>query len=71
MLVSIAPFAIEEMVTLGRIAPGYENPSLGSLAPPKVDEFVRPIFEASGLADDFIPWREAFPDYEEGADDDA
>jgi len=34
---------------------------LFNLDPPRVDALMRPIFEAAGIADDFMPERERFP----------
>ena len=66
-LAQIAPFAIEQLNTVARLAPGYDIDALVENDPRQVDELVRPIFEAAGIADDFIPWREAFPNYKADA----
>lgn len=67
-LATIAPAIVERIAQIEAIAPGYRNAELCNLKPEAVDELVRPIFEAAGLAGDFIPWSERFPAYQPSDD---
>lgn len=65
---TIALAAVEQLKRVAVIAPGYDGyDALPALKPWQVDEFVQPVFETSGIAEDFIPWREAFPRYDDPA----
>lgn len=61
LLASIAPAAIEWMQRASAVAPGYDT---FNLTAEQADALVRQIFEAAGIPDDFMPWRERFPTYE-------
>ena len=50
----------------GALPPG----DLHNLEMHDVDDLCRPIFEASGIGDDFMPASERFPDYRPEEDDD-
>lgn len=64
LLATITPAVIERLEQIEAIAPGYRNAELCNLRPDAVDRLMRPLFEAAGIEDDFIPWRQRFPDYE-------
>lgn len=61
---SVARAVVAQLHEAARIAPGYvdeEQDALTNLGPAAVDELVRPIFEACGILEDFVAWREVFP----------
>jgi hypothetical protein len=60
LLAEIAPAAVDQLQRLEATAPGF-SVDIFNLKPLKVDAVMRPIFEAAGIADDFIPARERFP----------
>src|ERR1700687_3230677 len=62
LLAAVAVAAVEQLRRLEEIAPGFEIDGMTNLSPKPVDALVRPIFEASGIFDDFIPWNERFSD---------
>lgn len=69
VMAAVAPAAVDQVQRLEQIAPGFKDVDLTQLGPKQVDRLVRPIFEASGILDDFMPWGERFPNYEDdGAD---
>lgn len=66
-LAAVAPAAVAMFEQVHLIAPGYADAgqdAMSNLGPAAVDELVRPIFEAAGILEDFVPWREAFPRFE-------
>lgn len=67
-LASICASAAAQAAQVAAIAPGYyEDERFVESDPAKIDRLVSPIFEAAGIADDFISWREAFPSGEANA----
>jgi len=68
LIAAIADEAVECARHVGVVAPGYSSDLL-NLDPHGVDQLVRPVFEAAGIAEDFIPWRERFPDETDGIPD--
>src|SRR5438445_6324293 len=61
LLAVIAPAAVERARAISALLPNA-TASLFNLSPQEVDRVMCPIFEASGLADDFMPADERFPD---------
>ncbi len=68
-LASVASVAVERLRLLRTIAPSYyaddddDAPSF-DIEPDVADALARPLFEAAGILDDFVPWRELYPNYE-------
>jgi hypothetical protein len=65
VLAAVAVAAVEQLRRLEEIAPGFEIDDMTNLSPKPVDVLVRPVFEASGILDDFMPWDERFPDHDD------
>lgn len=66
-LAAIAPAALAHAQALAAVVRAYAQEATFDITPAQGDDLVRPLFEAAGLLDDFVPWQDLMPDWQEKA----
>jgi hypothetical protein len=63
LLAAVAPVATERAKSIAGVLPTYTQ-AIFDLRRTDIDNEVRPMFEASGIGDDFEPWSEHWPKHD-------